>query len=77
MNLPTDHRTAPQASDAGRRDGEELIIFLEPDQLVSDRSTALPPARLSGRAKTGLWLLRIFATIVTLMVICTFISQLH
>ena len=52
-------------------------MFLERDQLVSDRSIPVPPARLSRRARAALWLLRIFALIVTFMVIYAFVSQLH
>lgn len=79
MNPPTDIPTALSApADQGRPspDGEELIMFLEQEQLVSDRSIAVPPAHLSGRAKAALWLLRIFALIVSLMIIYTFASQL-
>jgi hypothetical protein len=80
MTPPSDIDTAPKASaQQGQpsHDGEELIMFLEQEQLVSDRSIAVPPARLSGRARTALWLLRIFALIVSFMVIYTFVSQLH
>jgi hypothetical protein len=80
MTPPSDIDTAPQASaQQGQppRDGEDLIMFLEQKQLVSDRSIAVPPARLSGRARAALWLLRIFALIVSFMVIYTFVSQLH
>ena len=59
------------------QDSEQLIMFLERDQLVSDRSIPVPPARLSRRARAALWLLRIFALIVTFMVIYAFVSQLH
>jgi hypothetical protein len=80
MTPPTNSDTAPQASaqqGQSPRDDEELIMFLEQEQFVSDRAIAVPPARLSGRAKAALWLLRIFALIVSFMVIYTFVSQLH
>jgi len=80
MTAPTDIHAAPQApAQHGQppRDREELIMFLERKQLVSDRSIAVPPAQLSGRARAALWLLRVFALIVSFMVIYTFISQLH
>ncbi len=80
MTSPTNIHGAPQASiEQGQppRNGEELIMFLEQEQLVSDRSIAVPPARLSARAKAALWLLRIFALIVSFLVIYTFASQLH
>jgi hypothetical protein len=80
MTPPTEIHTAAQTAAQHvqpPREGEELIMFLELKQLVSDRSTAVPPARLSGRARAALWLLRIFALIVSFMVIYTFVSQLH
>jgi hypothetical protein len=80
MTPPTNIDSAsPAAAQQGQpsHDGEELIMFLQQEQFVSDRSIAVPPARLSGRAKAALWLLRIFALIVSFMVIYTFVSQLH
>jgi hypothetical protein len=80
MTPPNDIHTAPQASarqGQPQRDGEKLIMFLEQEQFVSDRAIAVTPARLSGRARAALWLLRIFALIVSFMVIYTFVSQLH
>lgn len=80
MTPPTNIDAAPQASAQQARpprEGEEPIMFLEPNQLASDRSIAVPPACLSGRARAALWLLRIFALIVSFMVIYTFVSQLH
>ena len=80
MNPPSDIYAAPPASarqGEPSREGAELIMFLEQEQLVSDRSIAVPPAQLSGRARAALWLLRIFALIVSFMVIYTFVSQLH
>ena len=55
---------------------DELVRFLERDQLVGDKSKPLPPARLGSRASAALWALRIFAFIVGGMVIYTFFSQL-
>jgi hypothetical protein len=79
MTRLTNTPTLPQPSTQQQpaRDSEQLIMFLERDQLVSDRSIPVPPARLSRRARAALWLLRIFALIVTFMVIYTFVSQLH
>ena len=80
MSPPSNIDTTPQASaqhGQPSRDGEELIMFLEQQQFVSDRSIAVAPARLSGRAKAALWILRVFALIVSFMVIYTFVSQLH
>jgi hypothetical protein len=56
---------------------DELIMHLERDQFVAETSRAVPPAVLSTRVKAGLWALRIFVVIVSLMVIYTFIDQLH
>ena len=58
-------------------DRQRLIEFLEADQLVSDTSRRLPRANLSRRAELGLWALRIFAVIMSVLVIYTFVSQLH
>jgi hypothetical protein len=57
-------------------DEEGLVMFLEPDQLVSDRSRPVPRARLSRRANVALWALRVFVLVVSAMVIYTFIAQL-
>jgi hypothetical protein len=59
--------TAPEDSD--------LVLFLEPDQLVADKSRPVPRAQLSRRAKIGLWALRVFVLVVSAMVIYTFVSQ--
>ena len=55
---------------------EEMIMFLERDQLMSDRRRPLPPADIGPRAHVALWTLRIFVLIVGLMVIYTFCAQL-
>ena len=57
-------------------DHEELIMFLERDQLVADTSLPVSPAHLSARAKAALWALRAFVVIVSFMVIYTFVHQL-
>jgi len=56
---------------------DELIMHLERDQFVSETSRPVPRAPLSRRAIAGLWALRVFVVIVSLMVIYTFIDQLH
>ncbi len=55
----------------------ELIMNLEPDQLVVETLRPVPRALLSRRALLGLWALRVFVVIVSLMVIYTFIEQLN
>jgi hypothetical protein len=74
------HRGAPAMERPGPQDGrseDELIMNLERDQLVAETSRPVPRARLSTRATTLLWALRAFVVIVGLMVIYTFIDQLH
>jgi hypothetical protein len=56
---------------------DELIMHLERDQFVAETSRAIPRAVLSKRTIAGLWALRVFAVIVSLMVIYTFVDQLH
>jgi hypothetical protein len=56
---------------------EELIMHLERDQFVAETSRPVARATLSARATTGLWALRIFVVLVSLMVIYTFVSQLN
>jgi hypothetical protein len=57
-------------------DGEELIMNLEPDQLVFETFRPVPRAHLSRRAVIGLWALRAFSIVVSLMVIYAFIEML-
>jgi hypothetical protein len=63
----------------GERDcGEqELIMSLERDQFVAETSKPVARAPLSRRVSAGLWALRVFVVIVSLMVIYTFVDQLH
>jgi hypothetical protein len=55
---------------------EEMVEFLERDQLVHDTSQPVGRMRLSRRASAGLWALRAFVVVVSAMVIYTFVSQL-
>jgi hypothetical protein len=55
---------------------EELIAYLESDQLTAERSRPLGRAVLSRRAQAGLWALRVFTIVIGAMVVYTFISQL-
>jgi hypothetical protein len=55
---------------------QELIAYLESDQLVAERSRPVPRAHLGRAANAGLWALRIFAIVTSAMVIYTFIAQL-
>ncbi|MGO8907657.1 MAG: hypothetical protein ACLQMH_18830 [Solirubrobacteraceae bacterium] len=56
---------------------DELIMGLERDQLVAETSRPVPRASLSARARAGLWALRVFVILVSLMVIYTFFHDLH
>jgi hypothetical protein len=56
---------------------DELIMHLERDQFVAATSQPVPRAQLGAQATAGLWALRVFVLLVSLMVIYTFIDQLH
>lgn len=56
---------------------DELIMHLERDQFVAETSRPVSRVALSARATAGLWALRVFVVLVSLMVIYTFIDQLH
>jgi hypothetical protein len=56
---------------------DELIMHLERDQFVDETSRPVPRVALSARAAAGLWALRVFVVLVSLMVLYTFIDQLH
>jgi hypothetical protein len=78
MNDP-EHRTAvgsPLQSQLDVLSGEELIMDLERDQFVVETSRPVALAPLGARASAGLWALRVFVVLVSLMVIYTFIYQL-
>jgi hypothetical protein len=55
---------------------EEMVEFLERDQLVHDTSRPVGRMALSPRMSAGLWALRVFVVIVSAMVIYTFAAQL-
>jgi hypothetical protein len=78
MDHPHQHRTIQeQALEAQERVKDELIMDLERDQLVVETSRPVRKAALGPRARTGLWMLRVFVVLVSAMVIYTFIDQLH
>jgi hypothetical protein len=56
---------------------DELIMHLERDQFVAETSRPVPRAPLGAHATLALWALRVFAVVVSLMVVYTFIRQLH
>lgn len=55
---------------------QELVMFLERDQLVADTSVPVQRALLSRRAQTALWALRLFVILLSIMVIYTFAANL-
>jgi len=55
---------------------QELVEFLERDQLVVDTSRPVSRMALSRSTSAALWALRVFAVVVSAMVIYTFASQL-
>jgi hypothetical protein len=59
------------------RSTDGLIEYLEPDQLVAETDRPVARAQLSSTASAALWVLRLFAVVVGLMVIYTFIAHLH
>lgn len=54
---------------------EELIEYLERDQLNSGTELPVPRAPLSRAAGTALWTLRAFALVVSAMVVYAFVYQ--
>jgi hypothetical protein len=56
---------------------DELIWHLEREQLTAETSRPVPPAVLTTAAAAGLWALRVFVVVVSLMVIYSFVDQLH
>lgn len=70
-------REAPVEAAAALEGEEELIMHLERDQFVAETSRPVSRAKLSHRSVAALWALRAFAVVVSLMVIYTFVSQLH
>ncbi len=57
--------------------GDEPVRHLQRGQFVAETSRPVPRAALSARATAGLWALRVFAVLVSLMVIYAFIAQLR
>jgi hypothetical protein len=55
---------------------EELWNYLELDQLVTDKARPVPRRVFSPKADAGLWLLRVFAVVLTAMVVYTFVVQI-
>ncbi|HET9074396.1 MAG TPA: hypothetical protein VFN48_07440 [Solirubrobacteraceae bacterium] len=58
------------------REDEEVVMFLERDQLSAGRRVRLPRARLGRGGHVLLWVLRLFTLVVGAMVVYTFVAQL-
>jgi hypothetical protein len=56
---------------------DELVMALERDQFVAETSRPVPRATLSPPVIAGLWALRVFVVVIGLMVIYTFVDQVH
>jgi hypothetical protein len=82
-NTPTvEHAPGRSGIDEGElqsqeRYEDELIMHLERDQFVAETSRPVPLAPLGARATAAMWALRVFVVIVSLMVVYTFVEQLH
>lgn len=61
---------------AAQERDEEMVEYLERDQLVADRNRPVPRAKLGRGATAGLWALRVFAVVMSVLVVYTFIAQL-
>jgi hypothetical protein len=55
---------------------EDLVDFLEPDQLAVGRSRPVSRYPLTTKTRVWLWALRVFVLVVSAMVIYTFFAQL-
>ena len=74
--VPTyDHGEVVEMASTYDRD-DEMVEYLERDQLVADRSRPVPRAKLRRRATAGLWALRVFAVVMSILVVYTFVAQL-
>jgi hypothetical protein len=73
--LDTDTRLPSAAADTNPE--QELVMFLERDQLTSDTAIPVTRAHLTKRLNTTLWALRVFVIVVSAMVIYTFAAHLH
>ncbi len=62
---------------AQERFEDQLILHLERDQFVAETSRPVPRAQLGARTTAALWALRVFAVLVSAMVVYTFIAELH
>ena len=76
-HAPHSSGTPAQDRQPPERSQDEQVMHLDRDQLAAETSRPVPRAALSARAAAALWALRVFAVLVSLMIIYTFIDQLH
>jgi hypothetical protein len=74
--VDTNPEPTDQTLQEAERSDQELVMFLERDQLDADTSVPVPRAILNRRVTIGLWTLRVFVILVSIMVIYTFASKL-
>ena len=65
---------AAESAQSGGR--EQLIAYLERDQLAAERSAPLPRARLRRSTTALLWALRVAVTVLGALVVYTFVVSL-
>jgi len=75
-NTPGSPAAPHNSPQKGEPSDQQLVMFLEHDQLAADTSVPVPRALLSRRAHTALWALRVFIILVSIMVIYTFAANL-
>lgn len=54
----------------------ELIDGLEPDQLVASAAQKLPLMVIGRAGRIGLWVLRVFVLLISVLVVYTFVVSL-
>jgi hypothetical protein len=77
IDAPAPDPPAPPSDGAAEHASDELIMHLERDQFVAETSRPVARAALSSRTIAALWALRVFVVLVSLMVLYTFVEQLH
>ena len=75
-DTPTNPATTNPSPQAREQADQELVMFLERDQLAADTSIPVPRTPLNRRANAGLWALRLFVILLSIMVIYTFAAKL-
>ena len=71
------HHASARDGQPDERFEDETIMHLERDQFVAETSRPVARAPFTPSVTAALWALRVFAVVVSLMVVYTFIRQLH